>query len=128
MAHFAQLDENNVVIYVTPMMNELILDENGVEQESLGIQFLKNQFGEDTRWVQTSYNSNFRNRYAGMGMIYDEVRDAFINTKPFNSWVFDEELLDWVPPVPYPEITENNLLYDWSEELENWVPVYMNGD
>jgi hypothetical protein len=126
MAHFAQLNENNVVIYVTPMSNTLITDEDGKEQESLGIEFLKNQFGDDTTWVQTSYNNNFRCRYAGIGSIYDESLDAFIPPNPFPSWIFDENSLDWIPPVERPQHIEGGPLYDWNEELKNWVPVYMN--
>jgi hypothetical protein len=126
MAHFAQLNENNVVIYVTPMSNTLITDEDGKEQESLGIEFLKNQFGEDTTWVQTSYNNNFRSRYAGIGYIYNENLNAFIPPQPFPSWTLDQNTLDWTPPVEMPERVEGDPLYQWNEDLQQWTPVYMN--
>lgn len=78
MAHFAELDPNNVVLRVLVVSNEDIADENGQEQEALGISFLQNLFGTDTRWVQTSYNANFRSCYAGIGMIYDAQADLFL--------------------------------------------------
>jgi len=76
MAHFAKL-ENNAVTQVIVVNNEVITDENGIEQEQLGIDFCKSLFGEDTEWKQTSYNGNFRGLYAGVGMIYDPVQDIF---------------------------------------------------
>jgi len=78
MAHFAELDENNIVLQVTVVNNSDILDENGNESEEIGIQFNKNLLGQDTKWVQTSYNSNFRYKYAGIGDFYDEVHQVFI--------------------------------------------------
>lgn len=74
MAHFARV-ENNVVREVIVVNNEVLLDENGVEQESIGAQFCHDTFGGE--WKQTSYNGNFRGRYAGSGMIYDPVEDVF---------------------------------------------------
>ena len=74
MAHFARI-ENNVVQEVIVVNNEVLLDENGVEQESIGAQFCADTFGGE--WKQTSYNNNFRGKYAGMGMIYDPVADEF---------------------------------------------------
>lgn len=94
MAHFAQLDENNVVTQVIVVANqELILD--GIENETKGIIFCKSLFGEDTRWVQTSYNGNFRKNYAGIGFTYDEPRDAFISPKPEGNWILDEDTCRW---------------------------------
>ena len=83
MAHFAQLDENNIVLNVVVVANSDITDENGIEQEKIGIQFLKSLFGEDTNWKQTSYNKNIRKRYAGIEYTYDENLDAFIPPKPY---------------------------------------------
>jgi hypothetical protein len=74
MAHFARL-ENNIVREVIVVNNEVILDENGVEQESIGAQFCADTFGGE--WKQTSYNANFRGKYAGSGDIYDPVEDVF---------------------------------------------------
>jgi hypothetical protein len=78
MAHFAQLDENNVVLQVIVVSNNDILDENGMEDESIGIAFCKNLLGEDTQWVQTSYNGKTRGGFAGVGGSYDPVADVFI--------------------------------------------------
>lgn len=78
MAHFAELDENNRVIQVLVVDNQHLLNSLGQEEEQLGILFLKNIFGETTRWVQTSYNNSFRVRYAGQGYYYDPALDAFI--------------------------------------------------
>lgn len=80
MAHFANLDKNNKVIEIIVVANEDILDKNGNESEELGIEFCKILRGKDTRWKQTSYNHNFRGRYAGVGMYYDETIDEFINS------------------------------------------------
>lgn len=77
MAHFAQLKDNEVVEVIV-VNNEVLEDENGVEQESIGVAFCQSLYGEDTQWVQTSYNGNFRGKYAGVGMIYDSVKDEFI--------------------------------------------------
>lgn len=77
MAHFAQI-KDNVVQQVIVVNNEVITDKDGIEQESLGIAFCKSLYGEDTEWVQTSYNHNIRNQYAGIGMTYDPVKDEFI--------------------------------------------------
>lgn len=78
MAHFAELDSNNVVLRVIVVDNNRLHDENGVEQESLGIAYCKSLFGENTNWVQTSYNGNFRGIFAGMTDVYDPQTDIFI--------------------------------------------------
>ena len=77
MAHFVQLDANNVVINGTVLVNSILLDETGTEQEALGIAFLQQIFGADTTWIQTSYSGRIRGRYAGIGMVYDPVADVF---------------------------------------------------
>jgi hypothetical protein len=77
MAHFAKI-ENNIVSQVIVINNEVITDENGVEQEQLGIDFCKSLFGKDTNWIQTSYNGSFRGKFAGIGDIYDSDNDEFI--------------------------------------------------
>jgi len=79
MAHFAQLDNNNLVIQVIVVSNDDILDDEGNESEQMGIEFCKSYFGQNTVWKQTSYNKKFRGKYAGIGCIYDEVLDKFIN-------------------------------------------------
>lgn len=77
MAHFAELNSENIVQRVIVVNNEKLTDQYGVEHEQLGIDFCRRLFGESTKWVQTSYNSNFRGTYAGVGFIYDPVRDIF---------------------------------------------------
>lgn len=79
MAHFAKLDENNVVTQVIVVSNDVLID-NGDEREELGVQFCHNLFGG--RWVQTSYNASFRGVFAGIGFTYDEVKDEFIAPPP----------------------------------------------
>jgi hypothetical protein len=77
MAHFAELNEENVVQRVIVVNNEKLTDQYGFEHEDRGVAFCKQLFGADTKWVQTSYNSNFRGTYAGVGFIYDPIEDTF---------------------------------------------------
>lgn len=79
MAHFAEIDENNIVIRVTVVNNSVMKDQNGRERESIGVAFCQGLFGENTRWVQTSYNAKMRGKYAGIGDRYDPVSDTFIS-------------------------------------------------
>lgn len=117
MAHFAELDENNKVIQVVVVHNNELLDDNGNESEQKGIDFCVNLFGGT--WIQTSYNGTIRKNYAGIGYIYDAMRDAFIPQKPFDSWVLNENTYQWEAPLPYP--TEGN--WYWNEEILNWIEV-----
>ncbi len=96
MAHFAELDNNNIVTRVIVVSNDDILDDNGNESEEIGKQFCL-QFGEGP-WVQTSYNATFRKNYAGIGSTYDQQRDAFIAPQPAPNYVFNEETCRWRPP------------------------------
>lgn len=100
MAHFAQLDDNNVVLQVIVVHNNELL-VNGVESEAKGVAFCQSLL-PDTTWVQTSYNANIRKNYAGIGFSYDAQRDAFIPPKPFPSWQLNEVTCQWNAPVPYP--------------------------
>jgi len=95
MAHFAQLDETNIVTQVIVVNNNELLD-NGVESEAKGIAFCQSLLGGN--WVQTSYNETIRKNYAGIGYIYDPVRDAFIAPKAncHNEETLDEETCRWV--------------------------------
>jgi hypothetical protein len=120
MAHFAQLDENNIVINVIVVANDDCVDGNGVESEGEGINFCKRLFGTETRWVQTSYNSNFRKNYAGIGYTYDQIKDAFVPYKPFESWILLEESCQWTAPIPIPN---DGKRYYWDESIKNWVEV-----
>jgi hypothetical protein len=119
MAHFAELDENNVVKQVIVVHNNELKGANGVEYENKGIEFCNSLFGH-TNWVQTSYNSNMRKQFAGVGFTYDDVNDVFVAPQPFPSWSLDENY-DWQPPVEYPsdEIGENQN-YVWNEETQSW--------
>lgn len=118
MAHFAQLDDNNVVINVIVVANKDTSDENGNEVESIGIAFCQSLV--PGRWVKTSYNHNFRKRYAMIGGTYDEALDAFIRPKPYPSWVLNTETADWQAPVPRPA---GKTPYTWDEVNQSWVEV-----
>lgn len=118
MAHFAQIDENNIVQQVIVVHNNELLDENGIEQESKGIQFCQSLLGGN--WVQTSYNATFRKNYAGIGYTYDTVRDAFIPIKPYESWVLNEDTCQYEAPTTYPN---DGKVYSWDEETVSWIEV-----
>lgn len=117
MAHFAQLDENNVVLQII-VVNDNDCQINGVEFEDAGVVFCKQLFGVETRWKQTSYNGNIRKNYAGIGFIYDVQLDAFIPPKPFYSWVLNEETCQWESPIPKPD---QEKIYLWDESIISWV-------
>jgi hypothetical protein len=128
MASFAKLNSENIVITVESVVNEVIKDSNGVEQETIGVQFLKTLYNEPNAiWKQTSYNTHggvhslgktpFRKNHAGIGFTYDETRDAFIPPKPYNSWVLNEETCNWEAPVAYPTDGQR---YSWNEETLSW--------
>lgn len=119
MASFAQLDPGNNVINVIRVPDDQLIDENGQENESLGIQFCKQLLGESTIWKQTSFSGSFRKRFAGKGFVYNEEHDAFIPPKLFDNWVLDTEDLCWVPPVPQPE-PEEGFYYQWIQEENRW--------
>lgn len=125
MAYFAQLDSSNVVIGVYSIDNNDILDEDGNESEEIGIIYCKSLYGENTIWKQTSYNNNIRFRYAGIGMVYDEEHDAFIMPQPYPSWTFNPETYDWEPPVPLPNLTEDQInmgyIRIWNEQDQKWI-------
>ena len=120
MAHFAQLNDNNIVKQVIVVDNSKLLDSNDVEQEAIGVTFCTNLFGADTRWKQTSYNGNIRKNYAGIGFTYDADRDAFIPPKPYPSWLLNETTCQWEAPVAYP--TDDNQ-YIWNETNQQWDQV-----
>lgn len=120
MAHFAQLDENNVVLQVIVVDNKDTQTALGIEDEFVGIEFCKKLFGENTRWVQTSYNGTFRQRFAAIGGVYNQTHNCFINPRPFPSWIFDNKVLDWVPPVAMPQDAKP---YRWDEQSGSWVEL-----
>ena len=130
MAHFSELDNNNIVLRTLVVGNNDCLDADNKESESVGITFLQNLYGSDTVWKQTSYNGNIRKNYAGIGYTYDQTRDAFIPAKPFNSWVLNETTCLWEAPVAYPtDRTIDSKAYKWNDTLyqsdntKGWVEV-----
>ena len=126
MASFAKIGLNNKVIEVLSVVNEVLHDSNGIEQESIGIDFLTKLTGYPV-WKQTSYNTvagvhtkggiPFRKNHAGIGYTYDEDRDAFIPKKPFNSWILNEDTCLWNAPVAYPQ---DDNRYTWNEQTLSW--------
>lgn len=118
MAHFAKLDENNVVLEVHCVNNIELLTSEGNESEAMGIAFLVRWSGGYSRWKQTSYNGTIRKNYAGIGYTYDSTKDAFIPPKPFASWVLNETTCLWDAPVSYPADGKN---YYWNESTTSWV-------
>jgi hypothetical protein len=139
MASFAKIGLNNKVIEVLSVVNEVLHDSNGVEQEFNGIDFLTKLTGYPV-WKQTSYNTHggvhssggtpLRKNFAGIGYTYDENRDAFIPKKPFNSWILNEDTCIWEAPIIYPITRTLNLVnyigepindsYKWNESTLTW--------
>ena len=132
MASFAKIGLNNKVIEVLSVVNEVLHDSNGIEQEVIGVDFLTKLTGYPV-WKQTSYNTHggvhssggtpFRKNHAGIGYTYDEDRDAFISPKPFNSWILNEDTCIWEAPVAYPQ-DDND--YKWNEQTLSWDLVEDN--
>lgn len=116
MAHFAELDSNNVVTRVIVVDNKDTADENGNEVEAIGIAFCQNLLGGN--WVQTSYNNNFRVHYAGVGYTYNAALDAFIRPKPYPSWVLNSQTCNWDAPIPIPD---DGKAYSWDESTTSWI-------
>ena len=102
MSHFAKLDNNNIVTQV------IVAEQDFINSGMVGDSF---------RWVQTSYNNNFRKNYAGVGCTYDRIRDAFIPPKTYPSWVLNEDTCRWDAPVDMPD---DDNKYTWNEETTNW--------
>ena len=114
MAHYAFLDDNNMVTEVIVGIDETELIE-GKDPETWYSEFR----GQTAK--RTSYNAatnGFRKNYAGTGYTYDQTRDAFISPKPFESWILNEDTCRWEAPIPYPE---GELMYRWDEEALDWV-------
>ncbi len=99
------------------LTRELIFE--GVENETQGVIFCRSLFGNDTKWVQTSYNGNFRKRYAGIGYTYDADKDAFLVPQPYLSWVLDADF-NWQAPVAMPE---DGKAYAWFEPNQEWIEL-----
>jgi len=118
MAHFCQLNEDNLVTQVIVVANQDTADKDGVENEAIGAAFCNNLLGGT--WKQTSYNAKIRKNYAGIGYKYDATLDAFIPPQPFASWTLDETTAQWKAPVDYPT---DGKVYSWDEATTSWVEV-----
>jgi len=117
MAHFVEIDSNNMVLRVIVVADEDTADGDGNEVDSIGEAFCNDLLGGT--WKRTSYNNNYRVRYAATeGTIYDAGRDAFIRPSPFPSWVINEDTVDWEAPTPYPDDGKD---YYWDEDTTSWV-------
>ena len=119
MAHFAKIGLNNIVTEVLVVANRETMDSNGVEHESIGVEFLKTLTGHET-WIQTSYNGNIRKNFAGIGYTYDSQRDAFIPPQPYQSWVLNTQTCLWESPTSMPT---DSTYYVWDEPNINWLKV-----
>jgi hypothetical protein len=122
MAHFAEIDSNNVVLRVIVVDNKDTSIPDGTEVESIGVAFCQRLFGGN--WVKTSYNGNIRKNYAGMGYTYNAGLDAFVPPKPFASWVLNDTTAQWESPTPMPSDAgtgEPPKRYTWDEATTSWV-------
>jgi hypothetical protein len=116
MAHFAKLGVGNKVTQVVVVHNNELKDENGIEVEQKGIDFLRELYGEPHAiWIQTSYNNSFRGTFAVVGSSYNSTKDLFILSRPYPSWVLNESTNEWEPPIPKPEGN-----YNWNESNKAW--------
>lgn len=124
MAHFAELDENNLVLRIIVVSDQDTVGQDGSQQESVGIAFCQKLFGG--KWKQTFYESGQDKNWARIGDFYDESRNAFIPPKPYNSWVLEEETCRWKAPVDMPADAgtgEPTKRYTWDESTISWKPM-----
>jgi hypothetical protein len=119
MAHFAELDASDKVMRVIVIDNNNNLDPDGNENELYGAAFCRDLLG-GSKWVQCSYNRNFRVHFPGRGWTYDSNRDAFIPPQPYPSWVLNESTLLWNPPISPPADHDLDNLYTWNEYQQRW--------
>ena len=121
MATFAKLDKNNMVLQVLMVNNNELLNDENIEDPQKGINFLLQHYGEDTVWVQSSWNNRIRKNYPGPGYTYDSIRDAFIPPKPLEgTWNLNEETCLWEAPIPKPN---DGNLYEWDEPTLSWKEI-----
>ena len=121
MAHFCKLGIGNIVERVEVVSNDVATTEQA------GVDFLNNLYGTNDVWKQTSYNTYggqhklggtpFRKNYAGVGFRYNQTKDAFIPSQPYESWVLNETTCLWEAPIPEPEDGNH---YHWNEETQQW--------
>jgi len=124
MAHFAQLNNQNMVINVIVVNNATVDNLSFPESEPIGVEFCKFLYGIDTFWKQTSYSASFRKNYAGIGYTYDNQKDAFIPPKPYASWLLNEDTCLWESPIPMPL---DKKLYIWDETTLSWADKTLVG-
>lgn len=117
MAHYAQIDENNIVTQVIVIDNKDTADANGVEKEYIGAAFCERLFGGT--WKQTSYNGNIRKNYAGIGYSYQADIDAFVPPQPYASWTLNANA-QWQAPVAMPT---DGAMYSWDEATTSWIKI-----
>ena len=132
MARFAKVDKDNIVQTVHVVENKNLLNDQGEEEEVIGINFLIKVHGEEIgfTWIQSSYNTRggvhsdgktpFRKNHAGIGFTYDETRDAFIPPKPYDSWTLNEDTCQWDAPTAYPD---DGKIYTWNEDTQAWDEI-----
>jgi hypothetical protein len=119
MAHYTKIGKGSIVTRVHVLDNEVLL-KDGKEDEATGAEFLQNIHGNKDLYIQTSYNGTFRKNYAGIGYKYDLARDAFIEPKPFDSWILDEDTCRWDAPIPRPD---DDKTYVWDEDTTSWKEI-----
>lgn len=117
MAHFAKLDSNQKVVEIIVIDNEMLRGLQFPHSEPAGQKYIF-ELGLSGNWLQTSYNGNFRNKYAGIGYSYNRKLDAFVPPAPYASWIFNVALMQWQAPTPCPT---DDALYMWNEDLQTWT-------
>jgi len=122
MAHFAELDNNNVVLRVVVVGNDCVPSDEHIDGETWCINFFKGG-----TWKQTSYNNNFRKQYAGIGYTYDAAKNKFISSQPYSSWALDDND-DWQAPVTWPNGDQSEYIIDWDEDNLRWVGTKRSDD
>lgn len=123
MAHYAVLDENNIVtmVFVGKNENEIVLDENGNPYDWEVYYGAKRTSYNTINGIHLEGGTPFRKNYAGVGFTYDAGRDAFIPPKPFSSFIFNEDKCNWEAPIAVPN--EEGKLFVWDEEILNWIEL-----
>lgn len=114
MAHFAEIDEDNRVLRVLVIPDFM---------EHRGEDYLSKDMNLGGKWLQTSYSGKIRKRFAGIGMFYHQALDAFVFPKPYPSWTMNQETADWEAPIPMPENTNENTMFLWNEDNQEWVEI-----
>ena len=122
MAHFAELDNNNVVLRVVVVGNDCVTSDEHADGEAWCVNF----FGGGT-WKQTSYNDNFRKQYAGMGYVYNASKNKFLLPQPYDSWALDSSD-DWQAPVTYPAGDQSAYRISWDEDNLRWLGTKRSDD